>query len=185
MSLPGSLPPEALPGLAFPPVGPLGLRSPPSSVVCSATTAPCPSQVASLVARFPIPCLLPRFVSQNGSLQGWELPPAPGLLVGRYPYSSGMSDKETKGSPKFPSSPCERMPCSQTPVVPCVPRLSVRRIAAFRSLHDVGFPSVEVILPVHNYTHFGALSHGLRSRFLRLRTPIAGVARGVHYSPAG
>jgi hypothetical protein len=28
-------------------------------------------------------------------------------------------DKETRGSPKFPSSPCEDMPRSQTPVVSC------------------------------------------------------------------
>jgi len=37
-----------MPGLAFPPVGRLGLPSPRSTVLCSATTAPCPSWVASL-----------------------------------------------------------------------------------------------------------------------------------------
>jgi hypothetical protein len=44
----------------------LGLTSPPSPVLCSATTAPCPSWVASLLARSPIPWLLPRFVFPNG-----------------------------------------------------------------------------------------------------------------------
>jgi hypothetical protein len=59
-----------MPGLAFPAVGPLGLGSPRSqsvhlprpAVLCLAKTALCPSQVASLVARSPIPCLLPTFV---------------------------------------------------------------------------------------------------------------------------
>ena len=46
-----------MPGVAFPPVGPVGLSSPPSPVLCSAKTAPCPSQDTSLVARVPIPCL--------------------------------------------------------------------------------------------------------------------------------
>ena len=36
-----------MPGVAFPPVGRLGLTSPPSSVLCSAQPAPCPSWVAS------------------------------------------------------------------------------------------------------------------------------------------
>ena len=43
----------------------MGLTSPPSSVLCLATTAPGPSRVASLVARGPIPCLLPPFVSRR------------------------------------------------------------------------------------------------------------------------
>jgi hypothetical protein len=50
-----------MPGFAFPQMGPLGLGSPPSSVLCSAKTACCPSQGPSLLARPPIPCLLPRF----------------------------------------------------------------------------------------------------------------------------
>jgi hypothetical protein len=47
-------------GVAFPPVGPVGDGSPPSSVRCSAKTAADSSRVASLVARFPIPCWLLR-----------------------------------------------------------------------------------------------------------------------------
>jgi hypothetical protein len=46
-----------MPGVAFPPVGPVGLSSPPSPVLCSAKTAPCSSQDTSLVARVPIPGL--------------------------------------------------------------------------------------------------------------------------------
>src|SRR5262249_12243186 len=47
-SFPSFLLVHARPGVAFPPVGRLGLTSPRSSVLCSATTAPCPSRVASL-----------------------------------------------------------------------------------------------------------------------------------------
>ena len=40
-----------------------------------------------------------------------------GLLMSRYPSTSGLLSKETAGSPKFPSYPFEDMPRSQTPVV--------------------------------------------------------------------
>jgi hypothetical protein len=43
--------------------------------------------------------------------------PTPGLLVSRYPSSSGVGDKETAGSLQFPNYPCKCMPRSQTPVV--------------------------------------------------------------------
>jgi len=62
-----------MPSLAFPPVGPVGLPVPHllgrcpqrhrPAVLCLATTALCPSRVAALVARFPLPCPLPLFVS--------------------------------------------------------------------------------------------------------------------------
>jgi len=66
-----------MPGFAFPRVGPLGLGSPPSSVLCSAKTADFPSRVASLVARLPIPCLLPHacVLRTCAGLASWrELP---------------------------------------------------------------------------------------------------------------
>ena len=117
-SLPCLPPVDALPDGAFPPVGRLGLTSPLSPVLCAATTATCPSRGPLLVARSPIPCVLPLFVvSHPGSSPGgsprrrqglWS--PGPPLRVVR---------KETDGSPKFPSSPCEDMPRSQTPVVSC------------------------------------------------------------------
>src|SRR5215510_2046606 len=128
-----------MPSVAFPPVGRLGLTSPPSSVLCSAKTARHPSRVASLHARSPLPCLLPWFVFPCGSLAVGSSPPTPGLLVSRYPCSSGVSDKEMTGSPKFPSFPCDDMLRSpQTPVVSCPLRLSVNRTAAFHSRQSVG-----------------------------------------------
>src|SRR6266581_5370924 len=62
MSLPCLPPADALPDGAFPPVGRLGLTSPPSLVLCAATTALCPSRGLRLSLAFPIPCLLPWFV---------------------------------------------------------------------------------------------------------------------------
>ena len=106
-----------MPGLAFPPVGRLGFTSPPSPVLCSATTAPCPSRVASLLARSPIPWRLPRFVSL---LQARWQPEAVRHRQGSWsagtPALPAFWTKETRGSPKFPSSPCGSLPCSQTPV---------------------------------------------------------------------
>ena len=61
-------------------------------------------------------------VPHSGSLTAGSWLPAPGLLLSRYPCSSGSSDKETRGSPKFPSSPSDAMPRSQTPVgSPAIP----------------------------------------------------------------
>src|SRR6516165_8572275 len=62
---------NALPDVAFPPVGRLGLTSPCSLVLYDATTATGPSRGPSLVACSPIPCVLPSFVvSLSGSWPG-------------------------------------------------------------------------------------------------------------------
>jgi hypothetical protein len=127
-------------------------------------------------------------VPHSGSLVAGSALPAPGLLVSRYPCSSGISDKETLGSPKFPSSPSDAMPRSQTPVgshplaLPWAGLLPSARSTASALAAQLVLRSYPM---VHNYTHFGAPSHGLASRSLRLRTPLARFARGGHYSPAG
>ena len=91
---------NALPDVAFPPVGRLGLTSPPSAVLCDATTATCPSRVASLVARFPIPCVLLAFVvSPQGSLSGRSAQTAPRPLVTRSP-NPGMSSRRQMALPR-------------------------------------------------------------------------------------
>src|SRR2546427_12369028 len=71
---------------------------------------PCPSRVASLVARFPIPCLLPLCSwCPLGARGGGEAsPPRPGLLSPG-PLIPELC-KETCGSPQFPSPPCEFLP---------------------------------------------------------------------------
>src|SRR4029450_6839527 len=72
---------NGMPGLAFPPVGRLGLTSPPSAVLCSAKTARCPSWVASrpLASQYPV-CSL-GLCPLTGSLGSGSFHPAPGLLV--------------------------------------------------------------------------------------------------------
>lgn len=127
-------------------------------------------------------------VSPAGSLGSGSSRPTPGLLVNRYPSSSGSNDKETGGSPKFPSFPSDDMLRSlQTPVVSCLARHHARRTAAFHSRQSVGFlPGFNGNYPmVHHYTHFGAPYRSLSSCSLRLRTPLTGLARGNRYYPAG
>src|SRR5262245_55720758 len=94
-----------------------------------------------------------------GSFLVGSPPSTPGLLVNRYPSSSGSRDKETDGSPKFPSFPSDDMLRSpQTPVVSCSPRRDASRIAASHSRQSVGFlPGFDEDYPVdHDSTHFGA-----------------------------
>src|SRR5262245_7453446 len=95
----------------------------------------------------------------SGSCGSGSAPLTPGLLVNRYPFSSGNPNKETVGSPKFPSFPCDDMLRSpQTPVVSCLARPYARRTAAFHSRQSVGvLPGFAGDYPVdHHYTHFGA-----------------------------
>jgi hypothetical protein len=108
----------------------LGLPSPPSPVLCSATTVPCPSRVASRVARSPIPCRLPRFVS---------------LLQARWP--PGAADQRpgswAAGTPALPASVTRRhlaLPSSRAlPVTPC-PALRPRWNPASLALAHSGLP---------------------------------------------
>jgi hypothetical protein len=109
--------------------------------------------------------------------------PAPGLLVRRYPCSSGHLGKETTGPPKFPSCPCECMPRSQTPVVLQGHRHNAPKTAAFRDQQTVGFPPLAPQSGYpnnHNYAISG-LNHAActltPSGFVH---PIAGNARGLH-----
>ena len=108
LSCVGPLP--ALPDVAFPPVGRLGLTSPPSAVLCDATTATCPSRGPSLVARSPIPCVLLAFVvSPQGSLSSRSAQTAPGPLVTRSP-NPGMSARRQMALPSSRVPPVKTCP---------------------------------------------------------------------------
>src|SRR5262245_36201721 len=126
-------------------------------------------RVLRFVARSPIPCVLRTFVvSPEGSLCGRSAQTTPGLLVTRSPHS-GILITETDGSPKFPSSPCEDMPRSQTPVVSCA--LAITHPGLLPSRHWT--PSAS-----HHVTLFGAQSRGLPPRYPRLRPAVDREARG-------
>jgi hypothetical protein len=124
---------------ALPPVGRLGLTSPRSTVVCDATTATWPSRGSSLVARSPIPGVLPSFVvSPQGSWPGRSAQPTPGLLVTRSPMP-GLSQgaRWLSQVPEFPL--CRHAPLSDPGGV-LHTRQSAPRTAAFQCVQTVGFP---------------------------------------------
>jgi len=177
-SLPCVLPADALPDGAFPPVGRLGLTSPPSLVLCAATTATSPSRGASLVAR--LPDTLPASVVRgfpNGLVTRRKPLTTPGPLVTRSP-TPGMGSRRQVALPRSRVTPMAACPALRPRWCPrhspyrvqdcCLPALANRRLS----------PRLRDILFVHDYTHFGAQSRGLRPRYTRLRTAPYGEARG-------
>jgi hypothetical protein len=106
-----------MPGVAFPPVGPVGDSSPPSSVLCSAKTATLP--ISGRFARRSLPDTSPASVRSWCPLRAHDRVEAPdhARAFGRPVPSSGSMSKEIDGSPTFPSYPSGGMPRSQTPVV--------------------------------------------------------------------
>jgi hypothetical protein len=131
-----------MPGVAFPPVGRLGLTSPPSPVLCAAKTATLPlSRHFACRSR---PDTLPASVRSWCPLRARGRVEAPRPRQGY--WSSGapfrQCRKETGGSPKFPSYPYRDMPRSQTPVVSWA--LAVARPGLLPSGHwtPSAFPSL-------------------------------------------
>jgi hypothetical protein len=129
-----------MPGVAFPPVGPVGLGSPPSSVLCSAKTATMP--VSGRFACRSLPSTLPAsvrswcpfrargLVEAPNPRQGFWSPgsPIPGILQG---------DRWLSQVPELPL-------CMHAPLLDPGGLLdtchSAPRTAAFRPLETVGFP---------------------------------------------
>jgi hypothetical protein len=147
---------------------------------------PCPSQVASLVARFPIPCPPCAFVvSLTGSWPGRGPQTTPGLLVTRSPMP-GMC-QGARGLSQVPALPLWMPAPLSDPGGVLRTRLRAPRTVACRPLEAVGFPfgTAEGYPRVHDATHCGAQSRGLHLRSIPLRTPITGCARGCHYRSAG
>lgn len=171
-----------MPGVAFPPVGRLGLTSPPSSVLCSTKTATLP-----LSGRFTcrsLPDTLRASVGLWCPLRARARVEAPQSRQGLWSPGPPIRDlrKETEGSPKFPSYPCRYMPRSQTPVGSCT--LALAHPGRLPSGHCIpsAFPryGLEDYPMDHDSTYCGAPSRGLHPPSLPLRTPIAGCARGFH-----
>jgi len=171
---------NALLDVAFPPVGRLGLTSPPSLVLYDATTA-----TMSLSGRFACRSL-PDTVRASPvrgvpvGLVAWLKRPDRARAFDHPIPHAGSLVQETGGSPTFPSSPCADMPRSQTPVVSCALAIPRPGLLPSGACTPSAFPSIlpEGYPPVHDYTHFGAQSRGLPSRYPRLRTAPCGVARG-------
>jgi hypothetical protein len=106
-----------MPGVAFPPVGPMGDGSPPSPVLCFAKTAVLP--ISGRFARRSLPDTLPASARSWCPLWAHDQVEAPdhARAFGRPVPQSGHVVKGIGGSPTFPSYPYEDMPRSQTPVV--------------------------------------------------------------------
>src|SRR5262247_24159 len=117
---PAGLPPASTAArlAALPPVGRLGLTSPRSLVLYDLRLPPALLGVLrlSLVPRY-LACF-PRSWCPCRA-RGQAKAPGHARAFGHPVPHSGPLVKETDGSPKFPSSPCEAMPRSQTPVVSC------------------------------------------------------------------
>jgi hypothetical protein len=148
-----------MPGVAFPPVGPVGRGSPPSPVLCSAKTATLP--ISGRFARRSLPNTWPASVCSwcppRGSWPGGSPQVTPGPLVARSP-NPGMwrGDRWLSQVPELPlwlhaplSDPGGVLDTRQT----------VSRAAAFRPLETVGFP----------------LSTSLRGILLSTTIPISGL----------
>lgn len=180
MFLPSFLPPGVMSGFTFPAAGPWDFGSPPSrrmlslpsSVLCSAKTANHPSRVASLAAHFPVPCLLPGFRVPIRLAAGWKLPSAPGLLVGRYTLSSGISARRLLALSSSRATPMNTCPALRPRW--CSLRIAIARLELLPSVTPTAsaFPPLPLwrlsCRPL--YRDFEAQSRGLCSCFPWLRT---------------
>ena len=128
-----------MPGVAFPPVGPVGRGSPPSPVLCAAKTTPCPSRVASLVARFPIPRLLHGVRGVPIGLMAWVKPPGHARAFGHPVPQSGSCARRQVVLPSSRVTPVKTCPALRPRWCPAHSPLSHHRTAAFRRMQTVGF----------------------------------------------
>src|SRR5262249_54739737 len=109
-SLPCVRPADALLDGAFPPVGRLGLTSPPSSVLCAATTATSPSRRASLGARRPDTLLASRVRGLPAGLRVWSKRPVHARAFGRPVPSSGCVTRSQVALPSSRVTPLDTCP---------------------------------------------------------------------------
>jgi hypothetical protein len=174
-----------MPGFTFPPVGPLGLGSPPSR----------PFHYLGL--RYYDPLRLPllhlgslRFRSIPDTLRapafvrlspsgGGALLSAPGRSC--IPVCPSRCPPQGDGGPlEFPDYPCVCMPRSRTPVVSSRLAMSSPGLVPSGAVKPSAFlGSRRVILSDHNYKTFGAQSRGLRTRYTWLHTHPCGLCMQV------
>ena len=165
-----------MPGVAFPPVGPVGLGSPPSPVLCSAQTArlsvaghfACRSRPVTLSAsvRSCSPLWAHGRVEAARPRQGlWSPGPQSGMLTRRQVALPSSQVTPVNACPALRPRWCPRHSPLRAQDC-CLPATGNRRRSPRSDLE--GYPAV------HDSTHFGAQSHGLRPRYTRLRTPPCG-----------
>ena len=138
---------HALPDVAFPPVGRLGLTSPLSSVQCAATTATSPSQGASLVARLPdtLPASRVRGVPHGLVTRG--KPPGHARAFGHPVPHSGYGTRRQVALPRSRVPPVKTCPALRPRWCPayspyrtqdcCLPALAHRRLSPPYLVRDI------------------------------------------------
>jgi len=141
---------------------------------------PCPSRGPSLVARSPIPCVLPPFVVSLCGLVLWWKPPDHARAFGHPVPQSGSVTRRQVALPSSRVPPVKTCPALRPRWCPghspsrtqdcCLPATGNRRLYSPYCLER--YPLV------HDSTHFGAQSRGLSPRYTRLRTAPYGEARG-------
>ncbi len=130
-------------------------------------------------------CCTAFVVSSSGAWPGGSPPVTPGPVVTRSPHPGvGHGARWFSHVPELPL--CRPAPLSDPGGVLRTCQ-SAPRTAAFRRWHTVGFvPRSRCGSPAgHASPYCGAPSRGLPPRSRQLRTPSAGLARGVRSCPAG
>src|SRR5262249_35178031 len=122
---------------------------------------PCPSPVASLVARFPIPGLLPSVRGVPEGLVAWWKRPRHTRAFGHPVPQSGNVARRQVALPSSRVTPMKTCPALRPRWCPqhspwrasdcCLPATGNRR--RFPRYDREGYPAV------HDYTHFGGLNH--------------------------
>jgi hypothetical protein len=139
-----------MPGFAFPTVGPLGLGSPPSQSGIGPQTfgtmqgsrlPPGPSRIASLLARFPLPCASSNVRVPFPAHSQAEAPPSARSFVTPVHLTIRLASQGDRWLSQVPELPLWRhAPLSDPGGVPQRIARAASGTAAFHPLHGVGFP---------------------------------------------
>jgi hypothetical protein len=152
-----------MPGVAFPPVGPVGLSSPPSQVLCSAQTALARLRTLRLSLAPPyLACFCAFVVSLWGSWSGRNPQTTPGPWVTRSPHL-GVWQGDTWLS-HVPELPLWRRPALRPRWCPerspsrlqdcCLPATGNRRLSPHTTWRDI---LLSTTIPISGLNHAACL----------------------------
>lgn len=177
-----------MPGLAFPPMGPLGFGSPRSSVLCSAKTASCSFRVASLCRSLPGTLPSPHLcIPSQGSSTCGETRVDAGTIESAGSPRTGKLLQGGRRLSQVPELPLwVHAPLSDPGGVLSRSPYHVRELRPSAAYKASAFPSFgwEGYPYGPQRPDFGVQYHGLHLRYVRLRTPSYLNARGLCYGPA-
>ena len=154
-----------MPGVAFPPVGPVGYGSPPSSVLCSAKTATVP--LSGRFARRSLPDTLPAsvafVVSLTGSWSGWK-PPDHARAFGHPVPLSGSLTRRQVALPSSRVTPMDACPALRPRWCPdcsplrlqdcCLPATGNRRLFLGTTLRII---LLSTTIPISGLNHMACV----------------------------